>query len=172
MIAVKRVLYKDILDLKSKYSKNQKENYKFYKIIGTNTIYEFKNNGDELIIKEYETIFEEKIKQDEEFEYYTSPGKLFCTSRYHDGLLHRTNGPAIIYESTYKSVYYIHGKLISERFYKKIMKNLKNGRIGNILERYKIYDLKLIRDIAEEQGTEKDLEKIDRQILISKLENR
>lgn len=171
MIAVKRVLYKDMLNLKLKYLRNQEKDHKFCKVIGTNIIYEFKSNGNELMLKEYEVNFKEKIEQDEEFEYYVSPGELFCTSRYYNGLLHKTDGPAVIYESTYKPAYYVHGRLITEHFYKKIMKNLKNGRIGNILERYKIYDLKLIRDIAEEQGTEKDLEKIDRQILILKLEN-
>ena len=86
-------------------------------------------------------------------------------------MLHRTDGAAIIYSNGgHKSTYYIEGTLINEHFFNKIIKNLKRGRIENILNEYDLQDLKIIRSIVEERGKAKDLEKVDNWIVIKKLE--
>ena len=84
--------------------------------------------------------------------------------------MHRTDGPAITYSKNHKSTYYIEGTLINEYFFNKIIKNLKRGRIENILSKYDLQDLKIIRSIVEERGKAKDLEKVDNWIVIKKLE--
>ena len=84
--------------------------------------------------------------------------------------MHRTDGPAITYSKNHKSAYYIDGILINEHFFNKIIKNLKRGRIENILNKYDLQDLKIIRSIVEERGKAKDLEKVDNWIVIKKLE--
>ena len=84
--------------------------------------------------------------------------------------MHRTDGAAITYSKNHKSIYYVEGVLINEHFFNKIIKNLKRGRIENILNKYDLQDLKIIRSIVEEQGKAKDLEKVDNWIVIKKLE--
>ena len=84
--------------------------------------------------------------------------------------MHRTDGPAITYSKDHRSACYVKGVLINEHFLNKIIKNIKRGSIGNILSKYDLQDLKIIRSIVEEQGKAKDLEKVDNWIVIKKLE--
>ena len=57
-------------------------------------------------------------------------------------------------------------------FFNKIRKNLKRGSIGNILERYGIEELEVIKEFVLEMGSERDLEKVNKYILIKKLEGK
>ena len=170
MIAVRKVLFKDFINFKLEHLKYRGKRHKFYKIINSNIIYEFENNNKELIIKEFISDAKNKINENELYEYYNSINNLFSTHRYYNGNLHRTDGPAITYSKNHKSTYYIEGILINEHFFNKIIKNLKRGRIENILNKYDLQDLKIIRSIVEEQGKVKDLEKVDNWIVIKKLE--
>ena len=170
MIVVRKVFFKDFINFKLEHLKYRGKRHKFYKITNSNIIYEFENNGKELIMKEFISDAKNKIHENENYEYYNSINNLFSTYRYYDGVLHRTNGPAITYSKNHKSAYYIDGILINEHFFNKIIKNLKRGRIGNILSKYDLQDLKIIQSIVEEQGKAKDLEKVNNWIVIKKLE--
>ena len=84
--------------------------------------------------------------------------------------MHRTDSQAITYTEEHKTADNINGVLINEHVFNKRIKNLKRGRIENILSKYDLQDLKIIRSIVEEQGKAKDLEKVDNWIVIKKLE--
>lgn len=170
MIAVRKVLFKDFINFKLEHLKYRGKRHKFYKITNSNIIYEFENNGKELIMKEFISDAKNKIHENELYEYYDSINNLFSTHRYYNGNLHRTDAPAIIYTEDHKPAYYVEGVLINEHFFNKIIKNLKRGSIGNILSKYDLQDLKIIRSIVKEQGKAKDLEKVDNWIVIKKLE--
>ena len=170
MIVVRKVFFKDFINFKLEHLKYRGKCHKFYKIINSNIIYEFENNDKELIIKEFISDAKNKVYENEIYEYYESVNNLFSVNRYYNGILHRTDGPAITYTKNYKPIYYINGILINEHFFNKIIKNLKRGRIGNILSKYDLQDLKIIRSIVEERGKVKDLEKVDNWIVIKKLE--
>ena len=170
MIAVRKVLFKDFINFKLEHLKYRGKCRKFYKITNSNIIYEFENNDKELIMREFISDTKNKIHKNEIYEYYEYVNNLFSTHRYYNGNLHRTDGPAITYSKNHKSIYYVEGVLINEHFFNKIIKNLKRGRIENILSKYDLQDLKIIRSIVEEQGKVKDLEKVDNWIVIKKLE--
>lgn len=170
MIAVRKVLFKDFINFKLEHLKYRGKRHKFYKIANSNIIYEFENNGKELIMKEFISDAKNKVYENEVYEYYKCVNDLFSTHKYYNGNLHRTDGPAITYTEDHKPAYYINGVLINEHFFNKIIKNLKRGRIENILSKYDLQDLKIIRSIVEEQGKVKDLEKVDNWIVIKKLE--
>ena len=170
MIAVRKVFFKDFTNFKLEHLKYRGKRHKFYKITNSNIIYEFENNGKELIMKEFISDAKNKVYENEVYEYYKRVNDLFSTHRYYNGVLHRTDGAAITYSKNHKSTYYIEGTLINEHFFNKIIKNLKRGRIENILSKYDSQDLKIIRSIVEEQGKAKDLEKVDNWIVIKKLE--
>lgn len=169
MIAVKKVLFKNFIDFQLYHLNYVGKDHKFYRITNLNIIYEFENNGKELIVKEFFNNTNNKVEEDENYEYYESLNGLFDASRYYNGVLHKTDGPAIIFDK-YDPLYYVNGMLITEHFFNKIMKNLKRGRINNILGRYGLDELEIIRSIVEEQGKLKDLEKVDKWIVIKKLE--
>ena len=122
-----------------------------------------------MIVKEFFNNTNYKVEEDENYEYYEYLNGLFDVSRYYNGVLHKTDGPAIIFDK-YDPLYYVNGMLITEHFFNKVMKNLKRGRINNILGRYGLEELEIIRSIVEEQGKLKDLEKVDKWIVIKKLE--
>ena len=170
MIAIRKVLFKDFINFQLQHLNYVGKDRKFYRITNLNIIYEFENNGEELIVREFFNNTTEKVEEDEFYEYYEYINGLFDTSRYHNGVLHKTDGPAITYSDKYDPLYYINGILVTEHFFNKIMKNLKKGRIGNILNKYSSSELELIRSIVEEQGKTKDLDKVDKWILIKKLE--
>lgn len=169
MIAVRKVVFKNFIDFQLYHLNYVGNDHKFYRITNLNIIYEFENNGKELIIKEFFNNTNDKIEEDENYEYYEYLNGLFDVSRYYNGVLHKTDGPAIIFDK-YDPLYYVNGTLITEHFFNKVMKNLKRGRINNILGRYGLDELEIIRSIVEEQGKLKDLEKVDRWIVIKKLE--
>lgn len=169
MIAVRKVVFKNFIDFQLYHLNYVGNDHKFYRITNLNIIYEFENNGKELIVKEFFNNTNDKVEEDENYEYYEYLNGLFDVSRYCNGVLHKTDGPAIIFDK-YDPLYYINGMLITEHFFNKVMKNLRRGRINNILGRYGLDELEIIRSIVEEQGKSKDLEKVDKWIVIKKLE--
>ena len=98
-------------------------------------------------------------------------GRLLNTKYYKNEKLHRLDGPAIEYTNpTWENYYYISGHNISLAFFNKIRKNLKRGSLGNILERYSINELEIIKEFVLEMGSEIELDKVNKYILIKKLE--
>ena len=97
MIAVRKVLFKDFINFKLEHLKYRGKRHKFYKITNSNIIYEFENNGKELIMKEFISDAKNKVYENEIYEYYESVNNLFSVNRYYNGVLHRTDGPAITY---------------------------------------------------------------------------
>ena len=114
MIVVRKVLFKDFINFKLEHLKYRGKRHKFYKITNSNIIYEFENNGKELIMKEFISDAKNKIHENEIYEYHKCVKNLFSTHIYHEGNLHRTDGPAITYTEDHKPAYYINGILISE----------------------------------------------------------
>ena len=159
MIAVRKVLFKDFINFKLEHLKYRGKRHKFYKITNSNIIYEFENNGKELIMKEFISDAKNKINENEIYEYYNSINNLFSTRRYYNGNLHRTDGPAITYSKDHRSACYVEGVLINEHFLNKIIKNIKKKKIKNILSKYDLQDKKIIRSIVKELVKEKKIKK-------------
>ncbi len=98
-------------------------------------------------------------------------GRLLNTKYYKDEKLHRLDGPAIEYTNpTWENYYYVGGHNISLAFFNKIRKNLKRGSLSNILQRYSISELEIIKEFVLEMGSEIDLDRVNKYILIKKLE--
>lgn len=94
------------------------------------------------------------------------------TRYYKNGKLHRMDGPAIEYEDEkYEGYYYINGKWVNNKFFKKIVKNIENGRIIHILNNYGYNDLIIIKTMTEEIGYEKELEVVNKYLVMRKLED-
>lgn len=98
-------------------------------------------------------------------------GRLLNTKYYKDEKLHRLDGPAIEYTNpTWENYYYVGGHNINLGFFNKIRKNLKRGSLGKILYRYSFNELEIIKEFVLEMGNEIDLEKVNKHMLIKKLE--
>lgn len=98
-------------------------------------------------------------------------GKLLNTKYYKNEKLHRLDGPAIEYTNpTWENYYYVGGHNINLGFFNKIRKNLKRGSLGKILYRYSLSELEIIKEFALEMGSEIDLDKVNKYMLIKKLE--
>lgn len=98
-------------------------------------------------------------------------GRLLNTKYYKNEKLHRLDGPAIEYTNpTWENYYYVGGHNINLAFFNKIRKNLKRGSLGKILYRYNMSELEIIKEFVLEMGSEIDLEKVNKYMLIKKLE--
>ena len=173
LIAVKKISFENLTNFKLKHLKYRGKDHKFYKIINSNIIYEFENNGKELIMKEFISDAKSKIYGDELYEYYDSINNLFSTRRYYNGVLHRTDGVAIEYKDRkYHGYYYINGNYINNNFFNKMVENIKNGKIVNILNDYNYKELMIVKTVIEEIGNEKELDEVNKHILIKKLEGK
>ena len=171
LIAVKKISFENFTNLKLEHLKYRGKDHNFYRILNSNSIYEFENNGKELIMREFISDTKSKIREDEVYEYYKSINELFSTHRYYDGVLHRIDGPAIEYnDKKYNGYYYINGSYINDKFFNKMVKNIKNGKIVNILNDYNYKNLTIIKTMVEEIGNEKELDEVNKHILIRKLE--
>lgn len=94
------------------------------------------------------------------------------TRYYKNGKLHRMDGPAIDYEDEkYEGYYYINGRWVNNKFFNKMIKNIKNGRIVHILNNYNYKDLITIKVMIEEIGNKNDLEVVDKYLIMRKLED-
>ena len=121
LIAVKKISFENFTNLKLEHLKYRGKDHDFYRILNSNSIYEFENNDKELIMRKFISNTKSKICEDEVYEYYKSINGLFSTHRYYDGVLHRTDGVAIEYKDRkYHGYYYINGNYINNNFFNKI----------------------------------------------------
>ena len=86
-------------------------------------------------------------------------------------ILHRTDGPAVEYnDKKHVGHFYVDGTWVNDRFFNKMVKNIKNGRIIHILNNYNYKYLMIIKTMVEEIGDKKELDEVNKYILIRKLE--
>ena len=102
---------------------------------------------------------------------YNDADELDRTYYKKNDILHRTDGPAVEYENK-KCVghFYVDGTWVNDRFFNKMVKNIKNGRIIHILNNYNYKDLLIIKSIVQEIGNKEELDSVNKHILIKKLE--
>lgn len=93
---------------------------------------------------------------------------------YKNSKLHRTDGPAVEYEEEEgcgDSYYYVDGQWITKKFFNEITKNIRNGRVIHILNDYNYKDLITIKTMIEEIGNEKQLEVVNKYLVVRRLED-
>ena len=102
---------------------------------------------------------------------YNDADELDRTYYKKNDILHRTDGPAVEYENK-KCVghFYVDGMWVNDRFFNKMVKNIKNGRIIHILNNYGYSELLIIKSIVQEIGNKEELDAVNKYILIRKLE--
>ena len=102
---------------------------------------------------------------------YNDADELDRTYYKKNDILHRTDGPAVEYnDKKYNGHFYVDGVLVNDRFFNKMVKNIKNGRIIHILNNYNYKYLMIIKTMVEEIGDKKELDEVNKYILIRKLE--
>lgn len=117
-----------------------------------------------------ETCYNGEIRIEKRYNDLSAMG--IVTRYYKNGKLHRVDGPAIEYErGNYNGHYYIEGKWVDDRFFKKIIKNIRNGQIIHILDGYDYEDLMTIKMMIEEIGDEKQLEAVNKYLIVRMLED-
>lgn len=92
---------------------------------------------------------------------------------YKHGKLHRTDGPTVEYEEERCGdyYYYVNGQWITKKFFNKITKNIRNGNVIHILNDYNYKDLITIKTMIEEIGNEKQLEVVNKYLVVRRLED-
>ena len=86
-------------------------------------------------------------------------------------ILHRTDGPAVEYnDKKHNGHFYVDGTWVNDRFFNKMVKNIKNGRIIHILNNYGYNELLTIKSMVQEIGNKEELDVVNKYILIRKLE--
>ena len=102
---------------------------------------------------------------------YNDADELDRTYYKKNDILHRTDGPAVEYENK-KCVghFYVDGTWVNDRFFNKMVKNIKNGRIIHILNNYDYNKLLTIKSMVQEIGNKEELDVVNKYILIRKLE--
>lgn len=91
---------------------------------------------------------------------------------YKNDKLHRVDGPAIEYKNREcEGYYYINGNSVDDKFFKKITRNIRNGQIVHILDNYDYDDLMMIKMMIEEIGNEKQLEVVNKYLVVRRLED-
>ena len=102
---------------------------------------------------------------------YNDADELDRTYYKKNDILHRTDGPAVEYnDKKHNGHFYVDGTWVNDRFFNKMVKNIKNGRIIHILNNYNYKDLLIIKTMVEEIGNKEELDAVNKYILIRKLE--
>ena len=102
---------------------------------------------------------------------YNDANELDRTYYKKNDILHRTDGPAVEYENKkYVGHFYVDGTWVNDRFFNKMVKNIKNGRIIHILNNYSYNELLTIKSMVQEIGNKEELDAVNKYILIRKLE--
>ena len=102
---------------------------------------------------------------------YNDADELDRTYYKKNGILHRSDGPAVEYnDKKHVGHFYVDGTWVNDRFFNKMVKNIKNGRIIHILNNYNYKDLLIIKSIVQEIGNKEELDAVNKYILIRKLE--
>ena len=102
---------------------------------------------------------------------YNDADELDRTYYKKNDILHRTDGPAVEYsDKKHNGHFYVDGTWVNDRFFNKMVKNIKNGKIIHILNNYNYKDLLIIKTMVEEIGNKEELDAVNKYILIRKLE--
>lgn len=119
-----------------------------------------------------ENCYDGEIRIEKRYNYLRISGMGTVVRYYKNNKLHRIDGPAIEYEKrNCEGYYYIDGNSVDDKFFKKITRNIRNGNVINILDNYDYYDLTIIKMMIEEIGNEKQLEVVNKYLIVRALEN-
>lgn len=119
-----------------------------------------------------ENCYDGDIRIEKRYNYLRMQGMGMVIRYYKNDKLHRTDGPAIEYKNREcEGYYYIDGNSVDDRFFKKIMRNIRNGNVIHILDNYDYYDLMIIKMMIEEVGNEKQLEVVNKYLVVRRLED-
>lgn len=119
-----------------------------------------------------ENCYDGEIRIEKRYNYLRMSGMGTVIRYYKNNKLHRIDGPAIEYEKrNCEGYYYIDGNSVDDKFFKKITRNIRNGNIINILDNYGYYDLIIIKTMIEEIGDEKQLEVVNKYLIVKMLED-
>ena len=119
-----------------------------------------------------ENCYDGEIRIEKRYNYLRMQGMGVITRYYKNSKLHRIDGPAIEYKNrNCEGYYYIDGNSVDDRFFKKMIRNIKNGNVIHILDNYDYDDLMIIKMMIEEIGNEKQLEVVNKYLVIKRLED-
>lgn len=119
-----------------------------------------------------ENCYDSDIRIEKRYNYLRMSGMGTVIRYYKNNKLHRVDGPAIEYEKrNCEGYYYVDGNSVDDRFFKKMIMNIKNGNVIHVLDNYDYYDLTIIKMMIEEIGNEKQLEVVNKYLVIRRLED-
>lgn len=119
-----------------------------------------------------ENCYDGEIRIEKRYNYLRILGMGTVVRYYKNSKLHRIDGPAIEYEKRdCEGYYYIDGNSVDDKFFKKITRNIRNGNVINILDNYDYDDLMIIKMMIKEIGNEKQLEVVNKYLIVRTLEN-
>lgn len=119
-----------------------------------------------------ENCYDGEIRIEKRYNYLCISGMGTVVRYYKNNKLHRIDGPAIEYEKrNCEGYYYIDGNSVDDKFFKKITRNIRNGNVIHILDNYGYYDLMIIKMMIEEIGDEKQLEVVNKYLIVKMLED-
>lgn len=119
-----------------------------------------------------ENCYDGEIRIEKRYNYLRMQGMGVITRYYKNSKLHRIDGPAIEYKNrNCEGYYYIDGNSVDDRFFKKMIRNIKNGNVIHILDNYDYDDLTIIKMMIEEIGNEKQLEVVNKYLIVRTLED-
>lgn len=119
-----------------------------------------------------ENCYDGEIRIEKRYNYLRIQGMGMVIRYYKNDKLHRVDGPAIEYKNRdCEGYYYVNGNSVDDKFFKKITRNIRNGRIIHILDNYDYDYLTIIKMMIEEIGNEKQLEVVNKYLVIKRLED-
>ena len=93
-----------------------------------------------------ENCYDGEIRIEKRYNYLRIQGMGMVIRYYKNDKLHRIDGPAIEYKNRdCEGYYYVNGNSVDDKFFKKITRNIRNGRIIHILDNYNYDDLMIIK---------------------------
>ena len=119
-----------------------------------------------------ENCYDGEIRIEKRYNYLRIQGMGMVIRYYKNDKLHRVDGPAKEYKNRdCEGYYYVNGNSVDDKFFKKITRNIRNGRIIHILDNYDYDYLTIIKMMIEEIGNEKQLEVVNKYLVIKRLED-
>lgn len=120
-----------------------------------------------------ENCFDGEIRIETTYNHWREPGIGRTIKYYKHGKLHRMDGFAIVHKKRKRNdegFYYVNGNRVDDEFFKKIRRKIRNGGIIYILNNYNYNDLMIIKTMIEEIGNEKQLEVVNKYLIVKMLE--
>lgn len=120
-----------------------------------------------------ENCYDGEIRIETIYNHWQTPGEGRIINYYKHGKLHRMDGYAIVHKRRKRNdegFYYINGNRVDDEFFKKIRRKIRNGGIIYILNNYNYKDLMIIKMMIEEIGNEKQLEAVNKHLIVRMLE--